>query len=83
MDYKIDRFQNQGKHTISSIIGSYKSICTKTINKMQNKIQFAWQPRFFDRILRDENALFRVRIYINNNPLKWEIEKNNREGLLM
>ena len=33
-----NRFQNQWKKTLSSIIWSFKSICTKTINKMQNKV---------------------------------------------
>jgi putative transposase len=65
------RFQNQGKGTISAIVGSYKSICTKTINKSQNKIQFAWQPRFYDHIIRDEMALNRIRTYILNNPTNW------------
>jgi REP element-mobilizing transposase RayT len=70
----ISRFQNQGKGTISAIIGSFKSICTKTINKSQNKIRFAWQPRFYDHVIRDENELNRIRKYIVKNPLNWNID---------
>jgi putative transposase len=77
------RFQNQSKDATSSIIVSYKLIYTKTINKMQNEVKFARQPRFYDRILRDEKALYNVRNYINNNPIKWNIEKNKSEGSLM
>lgn len=67
------RFQNQGKKTISAMIGSYKSICTKTINKTQNEIFFAWQSRFYDRIIRNETELNNVRKYIIENPMKkWE-----------
>jgi len=72
-----NRFQNQGKNTISSIIGSYKSICTKTINKMQNKIYFAWQPGFYEHIIRHIEALDRIRHYIINNPANWNPDKNN------
>ena len=79
----INRFQNQGKHTISSIIGAYKSICTKTINKTQNKIFFGWQPRFYDHIIRDKNNLIRTREYIINNPIKWDSDKNNPENIYM
>ena len=79
----INRFQNQGKHTISSIIGSYKSICTKTINKIQNKIFFKWQSRFYDHIIRNENELNQIREYIVNNPIKWDLDRNNPENLYM
>lgn len=75
-----NRFQNQGKNTISSIIGSYKSICTKTINKTQNKIFFAWQPRFYEHIIRDEKSLENIRQYIIDNPLKWDSDENNIKG---
>jgi putative transposase len=69
------RFQNQGKNTISSIIGSYKSICTKTINKIQNDVFFGWQERFHDQIIRDENDLNNIREYIMYNPVKWETDE--------
>jgi putative transposase len=71
------RFQNQGKNTISSIIGSYKSICTKTINKTQNQFRFAWQPRFYEHIIRDTKSLERIRHYIINNPINWHSDRNN------
>jgi REP element-mobilizing transposase RayT len=73
----VSRFQNQGKGSISAIVGSYKSICTKTINKTQNKFHFAWQPRFYDHIIRDENDLNRIRKYIIDNPMNWELDENN------
>ena len=74
---KINRFQNQGRHTISSIIGSYKSICTKIINKTQNNKLFRWQPRFYDHIIRDEKSFNRIRQYIKDNPMNWEEDRNN------
>lgn len=30
-----------------------------------------WQPRFHDRIIRDEMELYNVRNYIQNNPRNW------------
>lgn len=74
----INRFQNQGKNSISSIIGSYKSICTKNINKTQNEVFFAWQTRFHDHIIRDKKALDNIRKYIENNPLNWENDSYNK-----
>ena len=31
---------------------------------------------FYDRIIRNEEELFQIRKYIEQNPLKWGIEKN-------
>lgn len=39
---------------------------------------FAWQPRFHDHIVRDEFELERVRLYIKQNPEKWQFDQENR-----
>ena len=70
--------ENQGRETISSIVGSFKSICTKTINRMQDEIFFVWQPRFYDHIIRNETSLNSIREYIRDNPLKWDLDEYNR-----
>lgn len=80
---KLNRFQNQWKWTISSIIGSFKSICTKTINKSQNHTHFAWQSNYYDRIIRNEDELSRIRKYIQENPQKRHLDKNNSENIFM
>jgi REP element-mobilizing transposase RayT len=36
---------------------------------------FAWQPRFHDHIIRDEESFDRIRQYIANNPLNWKEDK--------
>ncbi len=33
---------------------------------------FAWQPRYHDRIIRDTDALHRIRTYIRMNPRRWD-----------
>jgi len=60
------------KYSLSSIIRSYKSICTKIINKIQNKIFFTWKPKFHDHIIRNKHELKRIRKYIKYNHLKWQ-----------
>ncbi|MEZ4827833.1 MAG: transposase [Bacteroidia bacterium] len=64
------RFQNQGKNSVSAIIGGYKSAVTKHANRLG--IDFAWQPRFHDRIIRDAAAFERISNYIINNPINWD-----------
>ena len=66
-------------NSLGSIIGQFKSVCTKQIWKM-GFTDFGWQSRFHDHIIRDEAALSRIRQYIINNPTKWEQDKNNPQS---
>ncbi|MBC7412712.1 MAG: transposase [Bacteroidia bacterium] len=63
------RYQNQGKNTVSSIVGSYKSVLTK--NARLTNPNFAWQARFYDIIIKDEIAYNNIQHYIANNVLTW------------
>ncbi|HBU07281.1 MAG TPA: transposase [Candidatus Magasanikbacteria bacterium] len=73
--------------SISAIVGSYKSVVTKTIHQLfvkhHIKQQFMWQPRFYDHVIRNERALYNIRKYIRNNPTKWWRDRNNQTGILM
>jgi len=64
-----NRFQNQGKNTVSSLVGSYKSAVTRHANRLG--LEFAWQPRFHDHIIQNDAEYQRINDYIENNPLKW------------
>ena len=68
--------------SLSVIIGSFKSACTKTIRK-NHDLCFQWQPRFYDHIIRNKYALYRIRDYIYDNPSKWQRDRNNRIDLWM
>ena len=67
------RFQNQGKNTISSIIGSYKSAVTKHIHRFG--YEFVWQPRFYDHIIRNDESYHYLENYILTNPQNWEADR--------
>jgi putative transposase len=69
------RFQNQGKNTVSSIIGSYKSAVTKHANRLE--YPFGWQARFHDHIIRDENSFQTISNYIITNAQKWKEDRFN------
>lgn len=67
------RFQHQGSGTLSSIVGSYKSAVSRHAHRLG--YDFVWQSRFYDRIIRNNDALTRVQTYIVNNPLNWKEDK--------
>ncbi len=33
-----------------------------------------WQPNYYEHVIRNEKALYKIREYIQNNPLKEQIE---------
>jgi REP element-mobilizing transposase RayT len=67
------RFQNIGKNSISSIVGSYKSAVTKHAHQLG--FDFAWQTRFHDYIIRDDKSFQHTNNYIINNPANWQDDK--------
>jgi len=71
------RFQNIGKNTISSIVGSYKSAVTKHANRLGYPHQ--WQKLFYDNIIRNNNDYQRISDYIVSNPENWAKDKFKRE----
>jgi hypothetical protein len=69
------RFQNQGKNTISSIVGSYKSTVTKHARRLGH--DFKWQNNYWEHIIRNDDEHTRISQYILENPQKWEMDKLN------
>ena len=63
-------------NSLGSIICQFKSISTKQIRSIGH-IDFAWQSRFYEHIIYNEHELNRVCEYVVNNPIKWELDRNN------
>jgi REP element-mobilizing transposase RayT len=57
--------------SVASIIRSYKSACSNQINKIDPSLNFKWQARYHDHIIRNHQSFCRIRQYIINNPSKW------------
>jgi REP element-mobilizing transposase RayT len=68
------QFGSTVKNSLSLVINQYKGSVTRFANKNGYK-NFAWQPRFYDHIIRNDKDLHRIRTYIQNNPLKWELDE--------
>ncbi|MBS0619502.1 MAG: transposase [Spirochaetes bacterium] len=60
--------------SLSTIIRWYKGRSTFEIRKSVFS-HFAWQPRFHDHIIRDDEPLDKIRLYIQQNPTNWEIDE--------
>ena len=58
---------------LSSVIRGIKSAVTKYAN--EHNIPFAWQSRYHDHIIRNQLEMNRIADYIQNNPMKWELDR--------
>jgi len=64
--------------SISSFIVGFKSIVTKKINILRNTPKLpVWQRNYFEHIIRNNKEMNEIREYIINNPLKWDLDKEN------
>ncbi|MCQ2349571.1 MAG: hypothetical protein MJZ98_03710 [Paludibacteraceae bacterium] len=61
---------------LSVVVGGIKSSITRYAN--EKNITFAWQSRFYDRIVRDQNELNRIAEYVENNVANWQIDELNK-----
>ncbi|MGR3218205.1 MAG: transposase [Candidatus Anammoxibacter sp.] len=75
--------------SISSFAAGYKSSVTTLANKiivekngqLYNRKNKLWQANFHDRIIRNESEFHKIKQYIINNPINWETDRNNKDGL--
>ena len=70
----VNKFGPQSKN-LASIIRGFKIGVTKFANI--HNISFTWHPGYHDHIVRNDNDLNRIQEYIQNNPLRWDIDKEN------
>lgn len=69
--------QYRTKMLLSEMIQQYKASVTRRINSLKNGLYFQWQRSFYDHVIRNEIELSRIREYIQNNPLKWDLDREN------
>src|SRR5437588_8091399 len=67
------RFRNQGKSTISAMVGSFKSAVSKFAHFIDPN--FGCQSRFHDHVIRSQEEYIRISNYIIQNPANWNEDK--------
>ena len=68
----VNKFGPQRKN-LGSIIRGFKSAVT--IFALDNKIEFGWQERFHDHIIRNAEEYQKIANYIYDNPVNWGKDK--------
>ncbi len=75
VDWPLMKNPNQ---TLGKIIRHFKAKATKKIHDA-GLIDFGWQGKFYDHIIRGQEDLDRIRDYIRKNPSNWSTDEENLE----
>ena len=66
------------RQSVGSIVVSFKSAATKRINEHRGTPGApVWQRDYFEHIIRNDESLNRICEYILNNPLQWDLDREN------
>ena len=64
--------------SLGAIVRSFKSASTKRINLLRNAPgALVWQRNYYEHVIRADDDLDRIRQYILDNPLRWEMDEYN------
>lgn len=64
--------------SIGSLMSGFKPAVTKRINEIRNTPDVKlWQRNYYEHVIRNDDELNRIREYIANNPMKWEMDREN------
>lgn len=65
-------FGHPPPHALSAIVGSFKAAAARAINAGSSRSGMSiWQRNYHEHIIRNEDALRRIRRYIQTNPERW------------
>ncbi len=74
----LNRFGKPVPDSLGSIMGGFKSAASRRINAIRNTPGIpVWQRNYWERVIRDESELNRVRQYIADNPRHWGTDDEN------
>jgi len=66
--------------SLGSFVAGFKAATTSRVRTHLGDPTFAvWQRNYHDHIVRSEAALVRIRNYVWTNPLRWHLDRENRE----
>jgi REP element-mobilizing transposase RayT len=67
-----------GAPTLGGVIRAFKSLSAIGANRTLGRSDRPfWQRNYYERVIRNEDELYRIREYILENPAKWAQDKNN------
>ena len=66
------------RKSLGRLVGAFKTVGTRRVNLAEGTVgRVIWQRNFYERVIRSERELGLTREYIVNNPLAWELDREN------
>ena len=73
-----ERFGRPVPGSLPTIVRSFKSAATKRINERRGtRGASVWERNYYEHVIRDDESLSRISEYIQTNPLRWELDREN------
>jgi putative transposase len=72
------------RHALPEIVRAFKTFSARRINELHDTPGVSvWQRNYYEHIIRNRSALARIRTYIETNPERWALDRENprRTGL--
>jgi len=64
--------------TLGRIVAYFKYQTTKSINRIRHTPgDRVWQRSYYEHVIRNESDLAQTKEYLENNPLRWELDEEN------
>lgn len=72
-----EQLRKSKRHGVPEIVRGFKTYSSCRINELRKtKGTPVWQRSFYDRIIRNEEELNRIREYILYNPARWRNDEH-------
>ena len=80
-DSRIAPTKSGGRKPLGGLMGAFKTVSAKRVNTaIGTPGRPLWQRDYYDHVIRNERDLDRIREYIHNNPLQWDLDEENPFG---
>ena len=74
----VERFGKPTSNTVPTIVRGFKAAVTTRINRLRDTHGArVWQRNYYEHVIRDDEALRRIRQYIADNPARWPGDEDN------
>jgi len=65
------------RHAIPEIVRGFKTFSDRRVNERADRRGGLWQRGYYEHVIRNEEALNRIRNYIADNPARWAEDQDN------
>ena len=81
-DLDVNEPKDRRKMLLPKVVGRFKMLTAKMINQSQEIGGVFWQRNYYENIIRSEEDCQKIRGYIIDNPMRWEMDEHYSNSTL-